>query len=218
MKRVFSLMMVFFLLLGLMPQFALPAKAAVNIEKLQFDDHVDLSGSTVRIVDAGRDQLSGAAVVTLSGNDLIATGIGMAKVRIDGVLYEITVESAPISLLLLIGQSNMRGSEGDASQSIICESGKVYSTYAEPHEMTVDNATDYAVSALSGEGALINVNGTTQGISKHPIIALTEEETGIDELKGENGKVKTALYDLSGRRVQKGQKGVFIQNGKVMVR
>ena len=34
----------------------------------------------------------------------------------------------------------------------------------------------------------------------------------------EDGKVKTALYDLSGRRVQKGQKGVFIQNGKVMVR
>ena len=50
------------------------------------------------------------------------------------------------------------------------------------------------------------------------IVALTPEETGIDELKGENGKVKTALYDLSGRRVQKGQKGIFIQNGKVMVR
>ena len=50
------------------------------------------------------------------------------------------------------------------------------------------------------------------------IVALTPEETGIDELKGENGKVKTALYDLSGRRVQKGQKGIFIQNGKVMVK
>ena len=50
------------------------------------------------------------------------------------------------------------------------------------------------------------------------IVALTEDETGIDELKGENGKVKTALYDLSGRRVQKAQKGIFIQNGKVMVK
>ena len=50
------------------------------------------------------------------------------------------------------------------------------------------------------------------------IVALTEDETGIDELKGENGKVKTALYDLSGRRVQKGQKGIFIRDGKVMVR
>jgi hypothetical protein len=49
------------------------------------------------------------------------------------------------------------------------------------------------------------------------IVGLSGEETGIDELKGENGKVKTALYDLSGRRVQKAQKGVFIQNGKVVM-
>ena len=49
------------------------------------------------------------------------------------------------------------------------------------------------------------------------IVALTEEETGIDEVKGENGKVKTAVYDLSGRRVQKAQKGIFIQNGKVVM-
>ena len=49
------------------------------------------------------------------------------------------------------------------------------------------------------------------------IVALTPEETGIDELKGENGKVKTAVYDLSGRRVQKAQKGVYIQNGKVVM-
>ena len=49
------------------------------------------------------------------------------------------------------------------------------------------------------------------------IVALTEEETGIDELKTENCKVKTAVYDLSGRRVQKAQKGVYIQNGKVVM-
>ena len=50
------------------------------------------------------------------------------------------------------------------------------------------------------------------------IVALTPEETGIDEIKGENGKVKTDVYDLSGRCVQKGQKGIFIQNGKVVVK
>ena len=50
------------------------------------------------------------------------------------------------------------------------------------------------------------------------IVGLTEEETGVDELKGENGKRKTVVFDLSGRRVQKGQKGVFIQNGKVVVK
>ena len=50
------------------------------------------------------------------------------------------------------------------------------------------------------------------------IVALTPEETGIDELKGENGKVKTDVYDLSGRCVQKGQEGIFIQKGKVVVK
>ena len=49
------------------------------------------------------------------------------------------------------------------------------------------------------------------------IVALTPWETGIDELKGENGKRETAVYDLSGRRVQKAQKGVCVQNGKVVL-
>ena len=44
------------------------------------------------------------------------------------------------------------------------------------------------------------------------------DETGIDEVKTENGNVKSAVYDLSGRRVQKAQKGIYIQNGKLMVK
>ena len=44
------------------------------------------------------------------------------------------------------------------------------------------------------------------------------EETGIDELKGENSNVKAVVYDLAGRRVQNAQKGVFIVNGKVVIK
>jgi hypothetical protein len=43
-------------------------------------------------------------------------------------------------------------------------------------------------------------------------------ETGIDELEGENGNVKTEIYDLAGRRVQNAQKGVFVVNGKVVIK
>ena len=43
-------------------------------------------------------------------------------------------------------------------------------------------------------------------------------ETSIDELKGENGNVKTVIYDLSGRRVQGAQKGIFIVNGKKVIK
>lgn len=41
-------------------------------------------------------------------------------------------------------------------------------------------------------------------------------ETGITET--ENGNVKTEVYDLAGRRVQGAQKGIFIVNGKKVVR
>ena len=43
-------------------------------------------------------------------------------------------------------------------------------------------------------------------------------ETSIEELKGENGNVKTEVYDLAGRRIQGAQKGIFIVNGKKVVR
>ena len=43
-------------------------------------------------------------------------------------------------------------------------------------------------------------------------------ETGIDQLEGENSNVKTEVYDLSGRRVQSAQKGIFIVNGKKVIR
>jgi hypothetical protein len=42
-------------------------------------------------------------------------------------------------------------------------------------------------------------------------------ETGVDEVKTENGNVKTDMYDLAGRRVKQLQKGVYIVNGKVQV-
>jgi hypothetical protein len=44
------------------------------------------------------------------------------------------------------------------------------------------------------------------------------EETGIGELKGENGNQKTEIFDLSGRKANASQHGVFIQNGKKVVR
>ena len=60
-------------------------------------------------------------------------------------------------------------------------------------------------------------NATAPWCNFGKIVALTPEETGIEELKGEDGKLKSAVYDLSGRRGQKGQKGIYIQNGKKVI-
>jgi hypothetical protein len=47
-----------------------------------------------------------------------------------------------------------------------------------------------------------------------PISLEDGTETGIDELEGENGKVKTEVYDLSGRRVAKPVSGIYVVDGK----
>ena len=59
------------------------------------------------------------------------------------------------------------------------------------------------------QSALSRINIRLQG---------EDSETGIDELKSENANVKTAVYDLSGRRVQKAQKGLYIVNGKKVIK
>ncbi|MBO5221165.1 MAG: leucine-rich repeat protein [Clostridia bacterium] len=166
-----------------------------NKISLHYDDYYDVSGKSVEIANAGtptsyqvgygvaENSVRDSAVVSLQGDTLIATGIGNATVKIDGVLYEVTVEPAPISLLLLIGQSNMRGSEGNANQSIICPDGMVYSTYGDDRgadniAMTVSNAAHFVPSALTGEYRNINTIGTTDCLSGYPVYSLTEAGAG----------------------------------------
>ena len=126
MKKVFSLLLALLMVLSLMPQFALPAKAAVELEKLQYDDHVDLSGYAVRIVDAGIDQNSGEAVVTLRGNELIATGIGTARVSVGGVIRTVTVTKAKLNLIMIMGQSNSGNHFENATSDVTCPDGTAY--------------------------------------------------------------------------------------------
>ena len=45
-----------------------------------------------------------------------------------------------------------------------------------------------------------------------------DTETAIESIDAENGNVKAEIYDLAGRRVQNAQKGVFIVNGKVVIK
>jgi len=168
--------------------------AAIPIS-MKYDDRLDMTGKTVEILNAGipvsyqvgygveGNTVLDTAVVALNGNSLVATGIGTATLRIDGQLCKVTVTAAPISLFLLIGQSNMRGSEGNADQSIVCPDGMVYATFGDDRGdaegiMKLSNATNFAASALTGEYSTVNVNGTTENLSYYPLDSLTEGGKG----------------------------------------
>ena len=43
-------------------------------------------------------------------------------------------------------------------------------------------------------------------------------ETALEGVEGENGNVKAEIYDLAGRRVQNAQKGLYIVNGKKVIK
>ncbi len=182
-KYMIGIAIIFTLVLGMI------SASAANEITMQFDDYMDIKGKTVEILDAGTPtsfkvgygiaaNTPDDAVVTQNGDYLVATGIGTAKVKIDGVEQTITVKPAPISVLLLAGQSNMRGSEGKAAQSIVCPTGQVYSTYGVPEDMTPKNAANFAASALTGEKSEINVNGTKSYLSSNPIYALVDKGNG----------------------------------------
>ena len=166
-----------------------------NIQQMNinYDDHIDISNNVVAIIEKGNPisykvgfGVSGELddqVISIKNNYLVATGIGDAVVKIDDIYYEINVKSAPISLILLIGQSNMRGSEGDPNQSIICPNGMVYSTYGDDRGdkegiLNVNSARKFVPSALSGEYSMINVEGTTEHLGYYPVNSLTREGKG----------------------------------------
>ncbi|MBR2459073.1 MAG: leucine-rich repeat domain-containing protein [Bacteroidaceae bacterium] len=166
---------------------------------------VTIPNSVTSIGRGAFDYCLGLSSVTI-GNSV--TSIGREAFHDCSGLISVTIGSGVES----IGWSAF--SDCSKLLDVYCYAEKVPST-----ESTAFNYSPIVNATLHVPAASIDSYKATAPWRRFgKIVALTEEETGIDELKGENGKVKTALYDLSGRRVQKGQKGVFIQNGKVMVR
>ncbi len=64
--------------------------------------------------------------------------------------------------------------------------------------------------------AYLNVPASDSG-ARSIILDFGDDATGIDEVETENGKMKTEIYDLSGRRSNMLNKGIYIVNGKKVV-
>ncbi|MCD8353670.1 MAG: sialate O-acetylesterase [Clostridiales bacterium] len=120
---------------------------------LEYDDRYTFSYKVTSIVSlsitskrTGSSKADTAVVKVDSSNSkkIIACGCGTAVVTLsNGKIYAVEVSAAPISLLLIIGQSNAEGRVSSTSnlstykkQWIPSEEGQVYSTYA-PSDTTM---------------------------------------------------------------------------------
>jgi hypothetical protein len=183
----------------------LPALAAEgDAITMRYDDRLDVGDAAVTVLDNGTptsfrvgsgipDGTMDTAVVTYdpASGKLIATGIGTARVQIGERICNVTVTPAPISLFLMIGQSNMAGSDGNRNQSVITEAGQVYSTFAVQSAswannyglnglstLSVASAPDFVASALAGDGSRVSRNGTTANLRAYPLDALSANGPG----------------------------------------
>ena len=157
---------------------------------LRYDDRYDVSGKTVSILDAGTPTSykvgtneKDTAVITIDGDNLIATGIGTAQVKIDNTIYNITVEAAPISLVMITGHSIGAGQNGDPNYSVVGPAGQVYSS----HGTTNLGATTDGVGI--GYGAAVKAAN---------INAFTEAGTGT---KGEGSGLAWQWNNLTGEKI-----------------
>ena len=157
---------------------------------LGYDDRYDVSGKTVNILNAGSPASyqvgtneKDTAVITLDGDELIATGIGSALVEIDQVVYNITVEAAPISLVMITGHSSGAGQDGEPNYSVVGPAGQVYSSHG-----TKNLGATTAGVGIS-YGATVKANN---------INAFTEAGAGT---KGEGSGLAWQWNNLTGEKI-----------------
>ena len=159
--------------------------------------------------------------------------------KVDGVL------PANTGVIIVADQGTYTFTESDETPATIEKNllqGSVTNTYVTAEA----NTTYYVLSAPDGDVAMyralitdgkflnnahkayLPISNGDLGIFDDEVDSSVEQlsrrlvfdfgdETGIDEVKTENGNVKTDMYDLAGRRVKKAQKGVYIVNGELKV-
>ena len=82
--------------------------------------------------------------------------------------------------------------------------------------ITVKAADDIAVGDVEikiTNTVLSRQNGTTYKPADCTATVTVTDVSGIDDVKGENGEVKT-IYDLQGRKVEVPSEGLYIIDGK----
>jgi hypothetical protein len=149
-----------------------------------------------------------------SSKKVIASGCGRALVTLqNGTTYGVKVVAAPISLLLIVGQSNAEGRVSKSQniptyqkQWIVNEEGQVYSTYAPATAEMYEEVGWYGqtAKALSISNAKVFIPGSLTNNSYDKIYKHTNNLTNAEGATGKSGIDSALAYEwhkLTGEKV-----------------
>ena len=181
---------------------------------LYYDDHFPTDGYQVTLVsesqmitsmktgysatENGKDD----AVITVNGDVMIATACGTCTATFTkgetSYTVDIQVQAAPISLVMITGHSLGSGEKGNGAESVICEDGQAYSTYADAGTLSTNNAAQFVPSALGHASGDDREKTQTGSATLADIAAFTENGEGT---KGEGSAFAYYWNKLTGEKI-----------------
>lgn len=157
--------------------------------------------------------------VTLNGESIelplapIAEKFGITEDELYGgnYLHGLTGGAVPVTTGLQFDEKGNVDESGNGAIGLMWESEESLFVYS---NMDTEVADDWSVTAdvyfdVEGKQYILHCRFVSMK-------AYQEYITGINTVKG--NKLNNAIFDLSGRQVEKAQKGIFIQNGKKIVK
>lgn len=121
--------------------------------RMYYDDRLSITQITENASACVEISDTNIVLHNKENNVLIGVGVGTTDLTVDGVTYQLSVEAAPISLVMITGHSIGAGQTGVAAQSVLCPEGQVYST----HGVKAANAETEGIGI--GYGAAVKPDG-----------------------------------------------------------
>ena len=153
-------------------------------------EKIEIKDEVVTSKKANTDEADAAVLrYYTQGDRIIAAGTGTATLVVDGEEYSVVVSPAPITLVIITGHSIGYGSQGNTTESVLCDAGQVYNT-----TLTI-KAEDWRNS----------LKGSTLGYISRDKVANSDALTSdAGDVKGTKGVASALAYEwnrLTGEKI-----------------
>ena len=152
--------------------------------------NIEIKDSVITSKKTNTDELDAAVLRYEQGSGrIIASGTGTATLVADGEEFSVVVTPATITLVIISGHSIGYGSQGNTTESVLCEAGQAYNT----------------TLTIKFEGWKNAMKGSTLGyISRDKVSNIDALTNDAGEVKGTKGVASALAYQwnkLTGEKI-----------------